>query len=49
MGALLGEGAGMVNAIQAAKSLYTCPPHFQCESMSSVNWNMVFEVHRLIP
>ncbi len=26
-GGTFGEGAGMVNAIQAAKSLYTCPLH----------------------
>jgi hypothetical protein len=35
-GGTFGEGAGIVNAIQAAKSLYTCPPHSQCESISSL-------------
>jgi hypothetical protein len=47
---------GMVNAIQAAKSLYTCPPHSQCESISDLNWRLTkdlkkvkFEVHHLMP
>ncbi len=55
-GGTFGEGAGMVNAIQAAKSLYTCPPHSQCESISDLNWRLTkdlkkvkFEVHHLMP
>ncbi len=45
-GGTFGEGAGMVNAIQAAKSLYTCPPHSQCESISGLNWRLTKDLKK---